>query len=80
MYFNFGANNLECRRSLQFCGDPSHSNLQAAVSGTSITFPDIRTTDPGVYVSKMEITKGMTGVSNDKTKNKNIQLITMIFL
>lgn len=66
--FNLGANNRECLKLLQFCGKPSHNNFHAIVSGRSITFPDIRTTDPGEYVSNMEITKGTTGVSNDNTK------------
>lgn len=68
MYFNLGANNLECFKLLQFCGNPSHNNLQAIVSGRSITFPIIRTTDPGVNVSNIEMTMGITGVSNDNTK------------
>lgn len=68
--FNLGANNRECLKPLQFCGNPSHNNLQAFVSGTSITFPNIRTTDPGVYVSNMEMTMGTTAVSNDKTTRK----------
>lgn len=52
---------------LQFWGSPSQSNLHAIVSGRSITLPDIRTTDPGVNVSNMEMTRGMTGIVNDNT-------------
>lgn len=72
MNFSLGANNRECLKPLQFCGNPSHNNLHAIVSGRPITFPDIRTMDPGVNVSNIEMTKGTTGVSNDSTKiNKN---------
>jgi hypothetical protein len=68
MKFNFGANNRECLKLLQFCGSPSHNNLHASLSGRSITFPDIRTIEPGVYVSNIEMTRGTTGVANDNTK------------
>jgi len=67
MYFNFGANKRECLKPLQFWGSPSHSTLHAIVSGRSMTLPDIRTTDPGVNVSNMEMTRGTTGISNDNT-------------
>lgn len=67
MYFNLGENKRECLVPLQFWGSPSQSNLQAFVSGRSITLPDIRTTEPGVNVSNMETTIGMTGLSNDNT-------------
>jgi len=67
MHLNFGANKRECLMPLQFWGSPSQSNLHAIVSGRSITLPDIRTTDPGVNVSNMEMTRGMTGIVNDNT-------------
>jgi len=67
MYFNLGENKRECLISLQFWGSPSQSNLHAFVSGRSITLPDIRTTEPGVKVSNMEMTIGTTGLSNDNT-------------
>lgn len=70
--FNFGENKRECLRLLQLCGGPSHSNFHADISGTSMAFPNIRTTDPGVNVSKMEITNGTTGTSNDNTRNIKI--------
>jgi len=84
MYFNFGENKRECLIPLQFWGSPSQSNLHAIVSGRSITFPDIRTIDPGVNVSNMEMTIGMTGFSNDNTTIyrliiKYIYLICFIF-
>lgn len=68
MKFNLGANNRECLKPLQFCGKPSHNNLHASLSGRLITFPDIRTIEPGVNVSNTEMTRGTTGVANDNTK------------
>jgi len=85
MCFNFGANKRECLMPLQFWGSPSQSNLHAIVSGRSITLPDIRTTDPGVNVSNIEMTRGMTGIVNDNTaiqqvNNKNENILVILFL